>query len=264
MKDKKLFTLRIFALFCVFMGVPISFVMNYFGAFSYIGTGDFVPSSGGWSAVENQLIYFTVWSNILAFIWVTMACFATATNNKLLNKIVEYPGFKNTPFIMMFITMSVSFIILYPFFCLTLTNDNGFWLALWITIQAAFLTPLLFQHGLVSIVLIADMKMTKGYSTLNGKKENGREWFLGLLIGSLIPLAWVFLSVSFIATEQLVPQYPFMNLFPDVLGMDGTLHHNSMVTIISSWITFLIIALVWFVYWILITKYTNKRKYILK
>lgn len=256
MENKKLLINRSISLFCVIMGCPVAFLVVYYASMFGISSES---GPGGMDAVLNQLLYFTVWSNILAFIWVVLAFSATVSKNDTLNRIVEYPGFKNTPCIMMFITMSVSFLILYPMgFVGLLTSGNSLGYSTWMIFRISFLSPLLFQHLLVSVVLISDMIITKGYTPWKQKKENKSDIAIGLAISTIVPLCWAIPSIIAIATTSIVPQYPFMNLFPEVLGRDGTIVENSTLTIVLSWLTFAGIFVIWFCYYGIICYFTNK------
>ena len=256
---KKLLYLRVFSLFCVWMAVPVAFIMNYYGSFSYIPGYNYFESSG-WSSIADQLLYFTIWSNIVAFFWVLLATLSSIfKDNRKLSKFIEYSGVKNTPLIMMFITMSVSFLILYPIIFIGSLKDHTTSEAILSILWISFLTPLLFQHLLVAIVLILDMVMTKGYKTLNNKKETKKQWFIGFSISSIIPLAWLLISIIAIAGHILVPQYPFMNLFPHSLQPDGTLSDFPISRVVLDWVTLICIVIVWCGYYGLISVYSNKK-----
>lgn len=264
-KSNKLLYWRVFSLICVYMGCPAAFIMNYYGAFSYIGGANSLGEGAGWAAIGNQLVYFTIWSNIVAFFWVTTALIAEIFDNKKMKAFVEYPAVKCTPYIMMLITMVVSFVILYPIFFLislqdytdTITGEfhEGMTVgaSLIFILEMAFVSPLLFQHFLVSIVLIVDMKLTKGYRPEGDKKETGKTFTKALLLSMIIPIAWLLPSIIYIGLGYLTPQYPFMYLFPWVDGAPET------TGLIINWIILSMIFVCWFAVYGALAKYSNKK-----
>lgn len=247
MEEKKLLYLRSFSLFCVTMAIPVGLFMVFLGGFSYIRpieniTFDFM-------ALANQFVYFTIWSNVLAFVWVILAFVSTVTKNEKLTKFVEHPSVKLTPFIMMFITMTVSFIILYPIGFIWLLHKFSTTQAILLIIEVMFLTPLLFQHLLVAVVLLLDLIFTKGYRVEKEETMNDKLKAMGLSM--IIPIVWMFLSIIAIETGFIPPQYPFMAIF--VRGADLT-----PTQVIFSILTLVCIIMTWVFIWFTVAYYTNK------
>lgn len=113
-------------------------------------------------------------------------------------------------------------------------GEHTFLEASWKVFSLAFLTPLVFHHLLIAVVLIIDIAFTKGYRSISNTKETKKEFYIGLLISLIIPLCWLIPSIVLISQQIIVPQYPFMYLFSEVLGNDGSIVSVDTMTIVFS------------------------------
>ncbi len=192
------------------IAVPIYFI---FGTFDL----HIIADSGYELASDNfilaNLVYFTIWSNILAYIWSVLALLSIYGGLEKLYNFCEHPSIKSVPFIMMGITCIVSFIILYPLGYIYLLGEYTFIKATWIIFYVAFLTWLLFQHLMVWVVMVLDMVFTGGYRAKNDEKENGKTIIINCAYSTIVPLIWLVLSLFLIGFGVIPPQYPFMDIF---------------------------------------------------
>lgn len=266
-KKNKLIYWRTFGLFCVIFAVP-------FGLLQAANGGDLgiwnIPSwfqeykgyPSGMEGVLRQLTFFTMWSNIIAMVWVIIALWAEISNKQKLKNIVESSVFKNLVFIMLTVTLIVAFVFLYPLLTYDISSkmqsgeiihDNSVaWDTFYIMFYLIFLSPLLFQHLLVPIVIIVDYFLTKGYQTKGNVKESGRTSLINMLYASIVPLSWFIISLILIGFGAIEPQYPFMNIYGVGIGRE----------FLNIFIIIIIIALFLLLWWLLY-KYTNK-KFVIK
>lgn len=184
------------------------------------------------------LMYFTIWSNIFVFIWSGLSLINIRKKSEKINKILEHWFIKTTITLFIFLTGIVLNFILIPWEIVlheigdaNVPNPNG--LNFYTNLIIAILGASLFQHVLVPIFMVRDFFLTKG---ANIKEETSKFSLVKKTVISLIaPIIWFILSLIFIGTGILEPQYPFMHFF-DTKGWELGINIIIILLICLSWI----------------------------
>lgn len=171
-------------------------------AFSIIAFPLAFLSEGITLGAGQYLMYFTIWSNIIVFIWATIAFINIYLNNDKLEAIVENWYFKTTSMMFIFITGIVFNAILLPWMIVI----NGFGKSILIYFGFSFM-----QHVLTPIFMSRDYYLTKG-CRLN-EKQNIKDISIKVIVLMILPAIWLLVSLPMIYFNVIDPQYPFMDLF---------------------------------------------------
>ncbi len=232
MHDKKIIINRTLLFICAIIAVPLFLLLEFI--FKPIINGESISNK----FFIEYIVYFTNWSNILGFIWATLAFSNLYIENEKLENILEHPSVKGVPLIMLFITFAVSnTILLIPLFQSHSVVEGiailfGWWL---------------FFHTLVPIFFVLDFILLKGFKT--NRELSIKEISINMGYSIIIPLLWLIPSLFLIGFHVIEPQYPFMNLFGE---------ENALMLVVH-FITLIFIALSWFGIFYGISIYSNKK-----
>jgi len=226
--NKKIIINRSLLLIFSSIGILVYFTISFF---HYTSSHEFLV----------ELMYFTIWSNIIVFVWSIFGFISLFNQKNHLERKINHWFIKGTPFVWITITFFVFNFILLP---LMITTKD---LSLKESLLYIFSISIV-HHFIVPILMMNDYRMTG----ITRKKEGYWTWkdiIRNISISTIAPLIWLVLSLILISQNIIEPQYFFMDLF----GVKNDVLTINILILVFISIAYLIIFMLLFVE-------NNKRK----